>query len=174
MAPSRRHCCGARRASSPTGRSPVSGLRRLEYEPGHGGRLRLCPATGVQLPGPVAGPGGQARDVRGPADRLHAPSHQHPGRAGGGGEEVRRPGALVRYRAGVHVLGGRASDGWPAKGFPAPQGPYYCGVGGDKMPGRDIVERHTVACMEAGLGIEGTNAEVMMGNGNSRSESCRR
>ena len=48
-------------------------------------------------------------------------------------------------------------------GFPAPQGPYYCGVGGDKMLGRAIVERHTVACMEAGLGIEGTNAEVMMG-----------
>ncbi|HEY7947913.1 MAG TPA: glutamine synthetase GlnII [Acidimicrobiales bacterium] len=53
--------------------------------------------------------------------------------------------------------------GWPAQGFPAPQGPYYCGVGGDKMPGRAIVERHTVACMDAGLGIEGTNAEVMMG-----------
>jgi glutamine synthetase len=58
--------------------------------------------------------------------------------------------------------GGRPM-GWPAKGYPAPQGPYYCGVGGDKMPGRDIVERHTVACMEAGLSIEGTNAEVMMG-----------
>jgi glutamine synthetase len=53
--------------------------------------------------------------------------------------------------------------GWPAQGFPAPQGPYYCGVGGDKMPGRAIVERHTVACMKAGLAIEGTNAEVMMG-----------
>jgi glutamine synthetase len=53
--------------------------------------------------------------------------------------------------------------GWPEDGFPAPQGPYYCGVGGDKMPGREIVERHTVACMKAGLGIEGTNAEVMMG-----------
>ena len=52
--------------------------------------------------------------------------------------------------------------GWPAHGFPAPQGPYYCGVGGDKMPGRDIVERHTIACMDAGLAIEGTNAEVMM------------
>ena len=31
------------------------------------------------------------------------------------------------------------------------------------MPGRAIVERHTAACMKAGLGIEGTNAEVMMG-----------
>jgi glutamine synthetase len=53
--------------------------------------------------------------------------------------------------------------GWPEDGFPAPQGPYYCGVGGSKMPGRDIVEAHTLACIEAGIGIEGTNAEVMMG-----------
>ncbi len=53
--------------------------------------------------------------------------------------------------------------GWPTGGYPAPQGPYYCGVGGHKMPGRHIVERHTKACMDAGLAIEGTNAEVMMG-----------
>lgn len=53
--------------------------------------------------------------------------------------------------------------GWPEVGFPAPQGPYYCGVGGSKMPGRDIVEAHTLACMRAGIAIEGTNAEVMMG-----------
>ena len=52
--------------------------------------------------------------------------------------------------------------GWPATGYPAPQGPYYCGVGGDKMPGREIVERHTAAMLRAGLAIEGTNAEVMM------------
>ena len=52
--------------------------------------------------------------------------------------------------------------GWPEVGFPAPQGPYYCGVGGAKMPGRDIVEAHTLACLRAGLSIEGTNAEVMM------------
>ncbi len=53
--------------------------------------------------------------------------------------------------------------GWPEVGFPAPQGPYYCGVGGTKMPGREIVEAHTLACLRAGLAIEGTNAEVMMG-----------
>ena len=53
--------------------------------------------------------------------------------------------------------------GWPQTGYPAPQGPYYCGVGGDKMPGREIVERHTAACIRAGLAIEGVNAEVMMG-----------
>ncbi|MHB2027675.1 MAG: glutamine synthetase GlnII [Acidimicrobiales bacterium] len=53
--------------------------------------------------------------------------------------------------------------GWPDDGFPAPQGPYYCGVGGSKMPGREIVEAHTLACQRAGIAIEGTNAEVMMG-----------
>lgn len=53
--------------------------------------------------------------------------------------------------------------GWPEEGYPAPQGPYYCGVGGGKMPGREIVEEHTLACLRAGLAIEGTNAEVMMG-----------
>ncbi len=53
--------------------------------------------------------------------------------------------------------------GWPEVGFPAPQGPYYCGVGGDYMAGREIVERHTQACIDAGLAIEGTNAEVMKG-----------
>jgi glutamine synthetase len=52
--------------------------------------------------------------------------------------------------------------GWPDDGFPGPQGPYYCGVGGSKMPGREIVEAHTLACLRAGLAIEGTNAEVMM------------
>ncbi|KAM9841259.1 glutamine synthetase-like [Aulostomus maculatus] len=51
--------------------------------------------------------------------------------------------------------------GWPAKGFPAPQGPYYCGVGADKAYGRDIVECHYKACLYAGVNICGTNAEVM-------------
>jgi glutamine synthetase len=48
-------------------------------------------------------------------------------------------------------------------GFPAPQGPYYCGVGADKIYGREIVEDHTQACIDAGLKISGTNAEVMPG-----------
>jgi len=53
--------------------------------------------------------------------------------------------------------------GWPQGGFPAPQGGYYCGIGDDEVFGRDVVEVHTKACMEAGLAISGTNAEVMMG-----------
>lgn len=53
--------------------------------------------------------------------------------------------------------------GWPIGGFPGPQGPYYCGVGSDEIFGRDVVEAHSDACMDAGLAISGTNAEVMMG-----------
>ncbi|MEM9034651.1 MAG: glutamine synthetase GlnII [Actinomycetota bacterium] len=53
--------------------------------------------------------------------------------------------------------------GWPQGGYPGPQGPYYCGVGTDEIFGRDVVEAHTTACIEAGLAISGTNAEVMMG-----------
>ncbi|TQV99348.1 hypothetical protein V2A60_004825 [Cordyceps javanica] len=51
--------------------------------------------------------------------------------------------------------------GWPVGGFPAPQGPYYCGVGASKVVMRDIVEAHYKACLYAGVLISGTNAEVM-------------
>jgi glutamine synthetase len=53
--------------------------------------------------------------------------------------------------------------GWPDNGFPAPQGGYYCGVGADEVFGREIVEAHTTACINAGLAISGTNGEVMPG-----------
>ena len=53
--------------------------------------------------------------------------------------------------------------GFPTNGFPAPQGPYYCGVGAGRVIGREIIEEHTQACIDAGLLIEGTNAEVMPG-----------
>ncbi len=53
--------------------------------------------------------------------------------------------------------------GFPAGGFPEPQGPYYCGVGGSKAFGREIVEEHFDICLEAGLNVEGINAEVAAG-----------
>ena len=53
--------------------------------------------------------------------------------------------------------------GFPARGFPAPQGPYYCGVGAGRVYAREIIEEHTQACIDAELMIEGTNAEVMPG-----------
>jgi glutamine synthetase len=53
--------------------------------------------------------------------------------------------------------------GFPASGFPSPQGPYYCGVGAQKAYGREIVEEHLDVCLEAGLNVEGINAEVAAG-----------
>ncbi|MGZ6942868.1 MAG: glutamine synthetase, partial [Acidimicrobiia bacterium] len=53
--------------------------------------------------------------------------------------------------------------GFPPNGFPAPQGFYYCGIGADEVYGRDVVEAHLDACLDAGLGISGINAEVMPG-----------
>ena len=54
--------------------------------------------------------------------------------------------------------------GWPENGgYPAPQGPYYCGVGTEQVSGRELVEDHARACVEAGIMIYGTNAEVMLG-----------
>ena len=58
---------------------------------------------------------------------------------------------------------GRNPLGWPEGGYPAPQGPFYCGVGADEVYGRDIVEDHMEACMKAGIMLSGINAEVMPG-----------
>ena len=43
-----------------------------------------------------------------------------------------------------------------------PQGKYYCGVGG-QMVGRSLTEEHLDMCLNYGIGIEGTNAEVAIG-----------
>ena len=53
--------------------------------------------------------------------------------------------------------------GFPDGGYPAPQGPYYCGAGADRVFGREIAEEHIDACLEAGLEFAGINAEVMPG-----------
>jgi glutamine synthetase len=50
--------------------------------------------------------------------------------------------------------------GFPVEGFPAPQGPYYCGVGAENIVGRDLAEEHLSVCLEAGLTFSGINAEV--------------
>lgn len=52
--------------------------------------------------------------------------------------------------------------GWPNKGgFPEPQGPFYCGLGTNRVFGRDIVEDHLQVCRQADLALYGINAEVM-------------
>jgi len=57
----------------------------------------------------------------------------------------------------------REPIGWPKGGYPAPQGPYYCGAGADKAFGRHLVEAHYRACLYAGVKISGINGEVMPG-----------
>ncbi len=53
--------------------------------------------------------------------------------------------------------------GFPAGGFPGPQGPYYCSVGASNAFGRNIVEEHLDAALDAGLNVEGINSEVAAG-----------
>ena len=51
-------------------------------------------------------------------------------------------------------------------GFPrdqTPQGQFYCSVGGKNAFGRDIIEEHLDQCLDAGLNVEGINAEVAAG-----------
>jgi glutamine synthetase len=55
--------------------------------------------------------------------------------------------------------------GFPADGFPAPQGKYYTGVGYAQVGSvaRQIVEEHLDLCLAAGINHEGINAEVAKG-----------
>ena len=56
----------------------------------------------------------------------------------------------------------RSPLGWE-DGEPRPQGDYYCGVGADNVAGREISEIHLQACLDAGITLSGTNAEVALG-----------
>jgi len=52
--------------------------------------------------------------------------------------------------------------GWPeSEDNMSPQGRYYCGVGADRVIGREIAEIHMEMCLAANIGITGINAEVM-------------
>lgn len=51
---------------------------------------------------------------------------------------------------------------FPERGYPNPQGRYYCGVGADVAPLRHIVDTHASMLDLIGIPIEGTNAEVML------------
>jgi len=55
--------------------------------------------------------------------------------------------------------------GFPEAGYPAPQGPYYTGVGYKNVGpiAREIVEKHLEICLHAGINHEGINAEVAKG-----------
>ena len=55
--------------------------------------------------------------------------------------------------------------GFPEGGYPAPQGPYYTGVGYQNVGSiaREVVEEHIDICLDAGINLEGINAEVAKG-----------
>jgi glutamine synthetase len=55
--------------------------------------------------------------------------------------------------------------GFPAEGFPEPQGKYYTGIGYSNVGdvAREIVEKHLDLCIDAGINHEGINAEVAKG-----------
>jgi len=53
--------------------------------------------------------------------------------------------------------------GFPIGGYPAPQGMYYCSVGGKNTHGRALVEEHADLCIAAGINFEGINQEVACG-----------
>ena len=51
-------------------------------------------------------------------------------------------------------------------GFPrdaTPQGQFYCSVGAVNAYGREVIETHLDMCLEAGINVEGINAEVAVG-----------
>ena len=55
--------------------------------------------------------------------------------------------------------------GFPTEGYPAPQGPYYTGVGYKNVGSvaRELVDKHLDLCLHAGINHEGFNAEVAKG-----------
>lgn len=55
--------------------------------------------------------------------------------------------------------------GFPPTGYPAPQGPYYTGVGYKNVGdiARKMVDEHLDLCLAAGINHEGINAEVAKG-----------
>jgi glutamine synthetase len=69
----------------------------------------------------------------------------------------------IGYEQEYTLFKGQQPLGWPERGYPAPQGPFYCGVGADEVFGRRLVEEHAAACLDAGIMLYGINAEVMPG-----------
>lgn len=71
--------------------------------------------------------------------------------------------AWVGFEQEYTLFDGDRPLGFPEDGEPGEQGPFYCGVGAGRIFGRNFVEAHTGACIDAGLMLYGINAEVMPG-----------
>jgi glutamine synthetase len=75
------------------------------------------------------------------------------------------PGAWFGFEQEYFFYKNGRPLGFPETGFPAPQGPYYTGVGYKNVGdiARKIVEEHIDICLNAGINHEGINAEVAKG-----------
>ncbi|XP_035432600.2 glutamine synthetase [Spodoptera frugiperda] len=51
--------------------------------------------------------------------------------------------------------------GWPKCGFPRLSHQSYCGLGANKVVGRELVEAHYRCCLHAGIPMWGTNPELV-------------
>ena len=75
------------------------------------------------------------------------------------------PGAWFGFEQEYFFFKDGRPLGFPEAGYPAPQGPYYTGVGyknvGDVA--RTIVDEHIDICLAAGINLEGINSEVAKG-----------
>ncbi len=161
------------------GYKPTQSLRgKTKIVEDFGGKLEDCPMWSFDGSSTQQAPGGSS-------DCLLKPVAIYP-------DPVRRNGFIVMTEVlnsdgSPHESNGRATiddddnDFWfgfeqeyflwdPETnlplGFPkdqTPQGQFYCSVGGKNTFGREVMDRHLDICLDAGINVEGTNAEVAAG-----------
>ncbi|HEY2081299.1 MAG TPA: glutamine synthetase beta-grasp domain-containing protein [Verrucomicrobiae bacterium] len=76
------------------------------------------------------------------------------------------PGAWFGFEQEYFFWKDNAPLGFPgSNGYPYPQGEYYTGVGTKAVgcTARELTEKHIDLCLDAGINIEGINAEVAKG-----------
>ena len=96
--------------------------------------------------------------------QVHSGDHQvHPSNTRAAAEQVLNDEWWFGFEQEYFFTNKDGSPlGWE-DGTPRPQGDYYCGVGSENVAGREISEAHLEACLDAGLTLTGTNAEVALG-----------